>query len=113
VSVRLFVEPIRQRRWFPGLFRQGMSPLCFRPASLRSGSVTCATQQLCSCLGIASFLKARKKISLSPDHSEIVVGEEPAVIVVLKPIVEVNLIEVRSNDLFAQFVGLSAQEGNL
>jgi hypothetical protein len=35
------------------------------------------------------------------------------VIVALKPIVEVNLIKVRSSDLFAQFVGLSAQEWNV
>ena len=44
---------------------------------------------------------------------EIVVGEEAAVVVALKPMVEMDLIKVGRNKFFPEFVGLAAQEGNL
>jgi hypothetical protein len=82
----------------------------FRPEEAEPLEASCATQKLRPCFGIDNFLKARKKVSRSPEQLQIVVGQEAAEVVALKPIVEVNLIEVRSNDFFAQCVGLSAQE---
>ena len=43
---------------------------------------------------------------------EIVVREEAAVIVALNPMVEVDLIEVGANNLFPEFMSLSAWKGN-
>ena len=45
--------------------------------------------------------------------SKIAVREEAAVVVGLKPMVEMNLIEVGRNKFLSQFVSLTAQEGNL
>jgi hypothetical protein len=35
--VGFLVEPIGETRWLPSLFREGVSPLSFCPASLRAG----------------------------------------------------------------------------
>jgi hypothetical protein len=43
---------------------------------------------------------------------EIVIDQKTTVVVGLEPMVQVNLIEVRSDDLFSQFVSLAAQERN-
>jgi hypothetical protein len=45
--------------------------------------------------------------------SKIIVREESTVVVALKPMVEMDLIEVGRNQFLAEFVGLAAEEGNL
>ena len=45
--------------------------------------------------------------------SKIIVREESTVVVALKPMVEMDLIEVGRNQFLAEFVRLAAEEGNL
>ena len=73
----------------------------------------CATQNSVHASKSPTLSRLAREVLLSPEHLQVVCQPEPAVIMALKPIVEVNLIEVRSDDLFAQFVDLSAQEWNV
>jgi len=62
------------------------------------------------------FVRAESWIA--PRHgarvfSKIVVGEEATVVVGLKPMVEMDLIEVGRDQFLSQFVSFGAQKGNL
>jgi hypothetical protein len=62
------------------------------PAVLRKNLVRHRSAKLFSCLVT----------------SEVVIGQESAVIVRFEPVIQVYLVQIRSHDFLGQFVGLSA-----
>ena len=50
---------------------------------------------------------------LEVSRSEIIVGEEPAVAVDFQPVVQMDLVKIRGNELLAQLMGFRTQEGHL
>jgi hypothetical protein len=66
-------------------------------------SLSCGAQEFCP-QGLSLRNNAPK--AHSPSFLEIIVGQESAVVVSFQPMIEVNLVEVRRDHLFSQFMSL-------
>jgi len=82
--------------------------LLIRADAAGGNRCTCGTQIFCLGPEINGSLPPSKGSQGFAWLLEIVVGEEAAVVVAFKPMIEMDLIKVGCNNLFPEFVGLAA-----